>query len=192
MSEIILLAFSGSLRRESTNTKVLNIATAGAIEAGASVETLDLKQLDFPMYDGDIESESGLPDAVRVAQAKMREADGFLIASPEYNSSLSGALKNFIDWTSRPDGDHAAGASFGGKVAVLMSASPGGLGGLRGLFDIRKIIETMGVIVLPEQVAVQKCFEAFGDDGTLADPKLQSAVKGLGTRLAEFTAQLKK
>ena len=192
MSEIKLLAFSGSLRRESTNTKVLKIATAGAKEAGASVETLDLKQLGLPLYDGDIETESGVPEAAKKAQAKMREADGFLIASPEYNSSLSGALKNFIDWTSRPDGDHAAGASFGGKVAVLMSASPGGLGGLRGLFDIRKILETMGVIVLPDQVAVQKCFEAFADDGTLADPNLQKAVQGLGSKLAEFSAQLKK
>ena len=187
-----ILAFCGSLRTGSVNKKTLAIAVRGAKYAGAHVETIDLRELDLPLYDGDIESESGVPENATLLQEKMRNSDGFLIASPEYNSSISGALKNMIDWTSRPNGDHPAGASYSGKACVLMSASPGGLGGLRGLFDVRKILSTMGVVVLPQQVAVQGAFKAFDDDGELTDPKLRGAVEDLGSELAAYIEQQKK
>ena len=179
-----ILAFAGALRAESTNKKAVRIAARGAETAGAEVTYIDLKEFPLPIYDGDIETESGLPENAVKLQEMMLEADGFLISSPEYNSSISGALKNVIDWTSRPRGDLKAGACYAGKVVALMSASPGGLGGLRGLFDIRKILSTMGVIVLPDQVAVSDSYRAFDDDGNLADEKLHAKVEGLGEKTA--------
>ncbi len=112
---IKILAFAGSLRKDSTNKKTLRIAAAAAVKAGASVTVLDLKDFPLPIYDGDIESESGLPENAVRLQDLMIAHDGFLIASPEYNSSISGALKNVIDWTSRPNGEQKAGACYGGK-----------------------------------------------------------------------------
>lgn len=183
---IKILAFAGSLRKDSTNKKTLRIAAAAAVKAGASVTVLDLKDFPLPIYDGDIESESGLPENAVRLQDLMLAHDGFLIASPEYNSSISGALKNVIDWTSRPNGEQKAGACYGGKAVVLMSASPGGLGGLRGLFDIHKILSTMGVIVLPDQVAVGGSHQAFDENGDLVDEKMKALVEGLGVTLTEF------
>ncbi len=184
-----ILAFAGSLRKESTNKKTLRIAAAAAEAADAEVTMVDLKDYPLPVYDGDIELDTGLPENAVRLQDLMLEHDGFLIASPEYNSSISGALKNMIDWTSRPREKMKAGKCFEGKVVVLMSASPGGLGGLRGLFDIRKILSTMGVIVLPEQAAVSNAYSAFSDDGMIKDDKVRKMVEALGVRLAEFLKQ---
>ena len=89
------------------------------------------------------------------------EHHGFLISSPEYNSSISAVLKNAIDWISRPVAGEAPLAAFQFKAAALMSASPGALGGLRGLVHLRSILGNIGVLVLPTQVAISKGFEAF-------------------------------
>ncbi|NNE98469.1 MAG: NAD(P)H-dependent oxidoreductase [Pyrinomonadaceae bacterium] len=187
-----ILAFAGSLRNDSTNKKTVKIAMKGARESGAEVTYIDLKQYPLPVYDGDIEVESGIPENALKLQELMLENEGFLIASPEYNSSVSGALKNMIDWTSRPNGDLEAGACYSGKVVSIMSASPGELGGLRGLFDIRKILSTMGVIVLPGQYAVYGSFKAFNDAGNLIDGESQEAVERLGSNVAKMLEKLNK
>ncbi len=187
-----ILAFAGALRKDSTNKKTVAIASAGAIKAGAEVSLIDLKDYPLPIYDGDIETESGLPENAVKLQNLMLAHDGFLIASPEYNSSVSGALKNVIDWTSRPNGELKAVACYSGKVVSIMSASPGGLGGLRGLFDIRKILSTLGVIVLPQEFAVSKSFQAFDENGEFVDEKTQMKVEQLGANLAEMLEKLKK
>ena len=120
----------------------------------------------------------------------MRSHDGFLISSPENNSTLSAALKNVIDWASRPDGDEPTLACFKDKTAVLMAASPGALGGLRGLSHLRSILASIGVLVLPDQKAIPKVHEALAADGTLSDPGLQHAIEALGARLAGVLAKL--
>lgn len=116
--------------------------------------------------------------------------DGLLISSAEYNSSLSAALKNAIDWVSRPARGERPLAAFQGKVASLLSASPGALGGLRGLVHLRAILGNIGVTVLPAQVAISRANEAFQEDGTLADSKQNEAVLGLGRSLAEMLSKL--
>jgi NAD(P)H-dependent FMN reductase len=181
-----ILAFAGSLRKNSTNKLTLRVAAEAAENAGATVTVIDLKDYPLPLYDGDIEAESGLPENAVELQRLIHESDGLLIASPEYNSSITGVLKNMIDWTSRPNGAQKAGVCFSGKTAVLMSASPGGLGGLRGLFDVHKILSTMGVIVLPSQVAVGNSFQAFDNDGNFKDEKMRERVEGLGIELSNF------
>jgi len=121
----------------------------------------------------------------------MLSHDGLLLSCPEYNSSITGVLKNTIDWASRQEPGEAPLACFTGKVAALMSASPGALGGLRGLVHVRAILGNIQVLVLPEQVAVPKAHEAFQPDGTLKDSKQQTAVEQLGRSLAHVLTKLK-
>jgi NAD(P)H-dependent FMN reductase len=99
---------------------------------------------------------------------------------------MSGAMKNMIDWVSRPSPKGGDLACFKGKAAALMSASPGGLGGLRGLVHVRAMLGNIGVLVLPEQVAVPRAMEAFTPEGALVDSKRQAAVESLGRRLCEL------
>ncbi|HRH42251.1 MAG TPA: NAD(P)H-dependent oxidoreductase [Pyrinomonadaceae bacterium] len=185
-----ILAFAGALRKDSTNKKTVKVAVEGARKAGAEVTLIDLKDFPVPLYDGDIESSVGIPENAVKLQELMREHDGFLIASPEYNSGIPGTLKTYIDWTSRPHSEHRAGASYGGKVVIIMSASPGALGGLRGLIDLRKVLSTMGVIVLPNEFAVSKSHEAFNEDGSAKVEFVQNTLEGLGKTLTEFLIKL--
>lgn len=185
-----ILAFAGSLRKDSWNKKLVKVAARGAEAAGAEVTLIDLRDFPLPVYDGDIEENDGLHDnAMRLKQLFVAN-DGLLISSAEYNSSISAVLKNVIDWVSRSAPGETSLAGFKGKVASLMSASPGALGGLRGLVHLRSILGNIGVIVLPEQVAIVKSHEAFDADGGLKDPKQQAAVEQLGSNLAAIIAKL--
>lgn len=186
-----ILAFAGSTRTDSFNKKLVKIAAAGAEAAGARVTFVDLRDYAMPLYDEDLEKRDGLPIAARQFKDVMLANDGLLIASPEYNSSLSAVLKNAIDWASRPAPGEAPLGCFDGKVASLMSASPGALGGLRGLVHLRSILGNIRVIVLPEQVAVGKAYEAFNQDGSLKDPEQQKAIAKLGANTAGIIAKLK-
>ena len=186
-----ILAFAGSLRRNSFNKKLLKNAVKGARDAGAEVTLLDLKDFPLPLFDQDLEAEQGVPENGKKLKKLFIDRDGLLIASPEYNSSFPAVLKNAIDWVSRPATGEPSLVAFRGKVATLMSASPGALGGLRGLVHVRSILGNIGVIVLPEQIAVARAHEAFNPDGTLKDPKRQAGIEGLGRTLAEFLAKLK-
>jgi chromate reductase, NAD(P)H dehydrogenase (quinone) len=142
-----LLAFAGSTRRESFNKKLVPIAARGAQEAGAEVMIIDLKDFPLGLFDQDAEAAEGAPVAAIRLKRLMVEHDGFLIAAPEYNSSISGVLKNTIDWVSRPAANEPNLVAFKGKVVTLMSASPGALGGLRGLVHVRWILGNLGAIV---------------------------------------------
>jgi chromate reductase len=186
-----ILAFAGALREGSYNKKLVKIAMHGAEQAGAKVTYLDLRELDLPLFDEDLEREKGLPAGGRRFKDLLLAHDGLLISSPEYNSSISAALKNAIDWASRPVPGERPLECFDGKVAVLMSASPGMLGGLRGLVTVRMLLGNIKVTVLPDQIAVNKADQAFQDDGSLKDAKQQTAIEGLGRLLAQTLARLK-
>ncbi len=185
-----LLAFAGSLRRESYNKRLVRIAVEGARAAGADVTLIDLKDYPLPIYDGDLEQAHGIPENGRKLKQLFLEHQGLLISAPEYNSSITAVLKNTIDWVSRPAPGEPSLAAFLGKVAALLSASPGALGGLRGLVHVRAILGNIRVLVLPEQVAVVKAHEAFQDDGSLKDAKLQEAVLAIGKNLAQTVRKL--
>ncbi|MDZ7992644.1 MAG: NAD(P)H-dependent oxidoreductase [Nostoc sp. EspVER01] len=186
-----ILAFAGSTRIDSYNKKLVKIAAAGAKAAGAEVTYIDLRDLPLPLYDEDLEAQKGLPANARTFKDLMISHQGLLIASPEYNSSLTAVLKNAIDWASRPAPNEAPLAAFAGKVASIMSASPGALGGLRGLVHLRSILGNIKVLVLPDQVAVSKAYEAFNADGTLKDPKQQESIEQLGDGLTKILQKLK-
>jgi chromate reductase, NAD(P)H dehydrogenase (quinone) len=186
-----ILAFAGSLRKDSFNKKMLLVAANSARNSGAKVNIIDLKDFLVPLYDGDNETEFGLPDNVIKLQELMLQSDGFLIASPEYNSGISGTLKTYIDWTSRGRGEMQAGACYAGKYAVVMSASPGGLGGIRALPNVRTILASMGVHVLPDEFALGKAHEAFDEDGTATSEFVQNKLESLGKALAEMISKMK-
>ena len=184
-------AFAGSTRRTSFNRALVRIAAVGAREAGAAVTEIDLRDYRLPVFDPDDESARGKPEPARELKQQLMDHDAWLVAAPEYNSSITGVLKNSIDWASRPDsGDAGPLVAFRGKLVVLMSASPGVLGGLRGLVHVRAILGNLGCVVLPDQVAVPKAKEAFGADGRLVDPEQHRRVQGLGRTLVEHGTKL--
>jgi chromate reductase len=186
-----ILVFGGSLRRDSFNQKLAAIAADGAREAGAEITLIALRDFPLPVFDQDAEEASGKPEAAARLKAIFREHHGLIIASPEYNSSVTAALKNAIDWVSRADSDDEPMLSaLGGKTAVLCAASPGAIGGLRGLVHLRSILGNLGITVLPDQLTLSKAYEAFREDGSLIDEKQAARVKQLGGTLARHLAKL--
>ena len=187
-----ILAFAGSTRADSFNKKMVRIAADGARNAGAKVTLVDLRDYAMPLYDGDLEAAEGLPAAAQAFKKLMIAHDGFLIAAPEYNSSISAVLKNTIDWVSRPVPDESRLVAFQAKAAALMSAAAGGFGGVRSLTHVRAILANIGVLVMPEQVTLSQAMRAFEPDGSFQDHGMQDRVAGLGARLATFLQQFKK
>lgn len=190
MKTIKILAFAGSTRTGSYNKKLIKIAAESAKEAGAEVTLIDLRDFPMPLYDGDLEKEEGIPENGKKFMDILLSHQGLLISSPEYNSSISGVLKNAIDWASRPTPNMKELAAFEHKVACLMSASTGRLGGLRGLIVLRSMLSNIKVIVLPEQLAISKANEAFDENNQLKDPKQKASILKLGTRLVEVVRKL--
>ncbi|WP_426416674.1 NADPH-dependent FMN reductase [Aestuariirhabdus sp. LZHN29] len=188
-----IIAFAGSARRHSWNKKLAAIAAEGARGAGAEVTLLDLADYPMQIYCEDLEAEQGFPDSARRFKQLLAEHDGFLIASPEHNSAYSSLLKNAIDWATRREGeDEPPLMAFSGKVAALMSTSPGALGGLRGLVSLRMLLGNLGVILLPQQQAIGLAATAFDDDGQLLDSGQQARVHSLGEELVRVAHALKR
>lgn len=186
-----ILAFAGSLRKDSYNKKLVKIALQGAQQAGAEVTYIDLEDYPLPVYSAEIEAQ-GIPENVIKLKNLMYGSDGFLISSPEYNSSISGPLKNVIDWVSRPASpDEVYLSSFIDKIAMIISASPGALGGLRGLVTLRSILENIYTYVIPTQKSLPNAAEAFDEQGNLKNAKDQKAFIDLGRKLVEVTSKMK-
>ncbi|MCZ6723846.1 MAG: NAD(P)H-dependent oxidoreductase [Gammaproteobacteria bacterium] len=187
-----ILAFAGSARKDSLNKKLLKIVAAGAEAAGAHLTLVDLADFEMPLFNQDLETEAGMPDRAGEFKRLMIEHDGFLIASPEYNSAFSPLLKNTLDWASRAESeDEPPLVAFRGKTAAILATSPGGLGGIRGLVHLRMMLGNLGVIVMPEQQAVPNGFQAFNDEGSMNDEKLESRIRTLGGNLVQFTDGIK-
>jgi len=185
-----VLVFAGSTREASLNRRLAKAAAAAVDAAGGAATLVELRDLALPLYDGDLEERSGLPDGAKRLKALFRVHRGLLLACPEHNSSVSACLKNAIDWVSRSEPGEPALACFDGKVAGLCSASPGALGGLRGLAAVRSILGNIRVLVLPEQVAVGKAHEAFAEDGSLRDPSQRTGIERLAAALVRVSAAL--
>lgn len=185
-----ILAFAGSAREGSLNVRLVSLAARAARAAGAEVTEVAMRDFPLPLYDAELEAREGLPEPVRRLKALLEEADGFLVASPEYNSSVTPLLKNVIDWTSRPEGKGPSLTAFRGKAAALFAASPGNLGGLRGLVHLRSILGNIGVLVLPDQVALPAAHQAFAPDGALADGATGRRVVALAEALVALLRRL--
>ncbi len=187
-----LLAFAGSLRAASYNRLLIRVLAEAARESGAEVTLIELHDYSLPIYDGDIEA-AAMPESVRTLQSLMAAHDGLLISSPEYNGSLPALVKNTLDWISRPleDGSQGTGL-YRGKVAGICSASPGALGGLRGLLVLRDALAKLGLWVAPSQLAVGRAGSAFDAAGRLSDDQQISALAGVATEVVQGANALRK
>jgi chromate reductase, NAD(P)H dehydrogenase (quinone) len=190
MAAIKIVSFAGSLRTGSWNKKLIRIAAAGARAAGAEVTEIDLRDLPMPLYDGDIEREHGLPPNAKVFKRLLVESHGMLISAPEYNSAFPAVLKNVIDWASRLEPNETPLSAFKGKVAGLMAASPGHLGGVRGLAVLRTILANIGTVVVPMQLAIPRAAEAFDEDGSLKDERQQATIEAIAAEVVRFAQRL--
>jgi chromate reductase len=168
-----ILAISGSLRTESFNRKTLQIAKKIASELGAEVQEMDLKILSLPIFDEDLRI-NGFPDSVATLKKAINAADVLLIATPEYNHSIPGPLKNAIDWASDKTNP------FSGKTAAIFGASIGLFGTLRAQLHLRQVLTALDVEIAPQpQIFIPSAREAFLADGSLADAKIFKQLKSL-------------
>jgi chromate reductase len=188
---IKILALSGSSRRDSLNKRLLEIAAQGAREGGAEITTLELGDLALPIYDQDLEADSGLPAGARRLQALMSEHHALLIATPEHNGGYTALLKNAIDWASRPCEDGSSGlATVAGKAVAVVSASMGPLGGTRSQIALKLVLDKIGMIVIPQAFALGVCHQAFDDEWRLKDANAEMLVRGVGAALHKAASKL--
>jgi len=181
---IRILALSGSSRRGSLNQKLLDQAADGARAAGAEVTSIRLSDFELPIYDADWEAECGLPKGAQALKALLADSQGLLIATPEYNGGYTALLKNALDWMSRPNGFPS------GKVAALVSASPGLLGGVKSQLSLQIVLNKLGVHVIPESFALGAAHQFFDAEGSLEDANVESAVRRVGAALAEMVIRI--
>jgi NAD(P)H-dependent FMN reductase len=183
-------ALSGSIRKGSFNRKLARCAAAAAESHGAEVVAIDLADYPMPIYDADLEAEHGLPEEVRRLQGVLRDLDGLMVSSPEYNGSITPLLKNAIDWTSRRVPGERGPQPLRGKTAALMSASPGALGGVRGLAHLHAVLDGLGMLVIPGRVSLAGAGRAFDERGALVDEAVERRLTVLIERLIETTTRL--
>jgi NAD(P)H-dependent FMN reductase len=180
-----ILAFSGSARKESLNRKFLAHAVQAVREAGGEVTLIDLNDYVLPLYHGDLEEAAGLPaNAAKLIELVTQHA-ALLIASPEYNSMFTPLLKNTLDWCTRGDTD-----PFGGKVAAVISASPGALGGIRSLQLAQQLLLKLGCHVVPGQVYLPHADKAFDANGALVEPRARKLAQTLAAALVRTAGRL--
>ena len=169
-----LLAFAASLKRASLNRKLIHLAVELARAAGVEVDLADFREFDMPLYDADLQNSVGFPEGARELARRIEAVDGLMIASPEYNYSLPGTLKNAIDWVSR-----MKPMPLRGKHGVLLAASTSLVGGSRGLWALRVPLEGLGVMLLPDMFALAQAPQAFDEQGKLKNPELQERLRKL-------------
>ena len=188
-----LLILPGSARRDSFNRKLAGIAATVAAEAGAAVDLVDPADFRLPLFDQELEDAEGLSPNAKALKAKFLAADAIVFVSPEYNSSITPLMKNIIDWVSRTETDDEPDlAAYRGKIAGLLSASPGKLGGLRGLVHLRSILGNIGVLVVPKQFSLVSAGDKFDDSGSLLSEKDVESVRGVVAEVLKVAGALRK
>lgn len=166
--QVRVLVFAASLRRGSLNARLAGLAAAVVEEQGGVADRASMADFECPSYDGDVERERGVPANAQRWRDRLLAADAFIIASPEYNASMPGYLKNAIDWVSR-----IRPQPFNGRQGLLVSASPSMAGGNRGLWSLRVPLEHLGGRIYPDMFSLAQAHQAFTDAGRIANPTLQ-------------------
>lgn len=185
-----ILVIPGSLRRGSFARQLARAAADLAVAGGAVATLADLRDLEMPLYDGDLEDNHGLPSNAVALRRLVQQHDALLVVTPEYNASIPAVLKNALDWVSRPYAQEPGVSAFRGKTAALLASSPGALGGLRALVHLRQVLMNLGVLVLTEQYALGGANSAFGSSGELVDDKHRTAVGNVVSRLVTVAGKL--
>jgi chromate reductase len=174
---VLVLGIAGSLRRGSYNRRLLR-AAGGALPPGFRLELLEGLEA-LPAYDEAADVDPA-PAAVRLLRERIGAADALLLATPEYNASVPGVLKNALDWASRPFPDNA----LRGKPVAVVGASTGPFGAVWAQADLRRVLVAIGADVLPAELAVARAHDAFADDGRLREPALDVALRAIVGELA--------
>lgn len=179
-----LLFFAGSAREGSHNKRLAKLGAAIAEANGIASTFADLGDYPMPLYDQDLQTKDGVPENAKKLEALMRVHTGIFIACPEYNASITPLLKNALDWISRLR-DPEPLFVYKTRVFALGAASPGGMGGLRGLNTVRTVLELgLGALVLPDQFAVPRAMDAYDEQGHLKNKDSQEQFKLLIQKLA--------
>lgn len=185
-SETRLLFLAGSAREASLNKRLARLGARIAEANGIPSTFADLGDYPLPLYSGDIETKDGIPDNALKLEALMKVHSGIFIACPEYNASITPLLKNTLDWISRirRDGEEPL-AVFKTRVFALGAASPGGMGGIRGLVTVRTVLEMgLGALTLPDQFLLPRALDAFDEHDHLKSKDQQAQFKAILQKLA--------
>ena len=183
-----VLIVPGSARSQALSKRTARAALAAVERAGGAATLIDLADYDLPLYQADLEARDGIPPAGRRLQALIAEHDALLIASPEYNGSMTPLLLNTLAWCSRVDPGNRSGsglAIFADKPAALLGSSPSWLGGLRALIHLRDLLGYLGMIVIPQQLVVPRANQAFDADGHLIDEAQRAALDRMAAALVK-------
>ncbi len=181
-----VFVLGASLRKDSFNVRLAALAARAAAEHGAQVRTAGFADLAVPPLDADLLEAEGVPEGARRFGDLLTETDGFLIAAPEYNYSVSGVLKNLIDWTSR-----IRPWPFTGRHGLLLSASTGQVGGVRGLWALRVPLEGLGAHLYPDMFSLPNAESAFTEDG-FADASRHERLSGLVGDFLDLTRAMSR
>lgn len=179
MSQKSVLVFAGSARRDSFNKKLAQYAARKLADKGIEHSLADLNDYQAPLYHGDMEADTGIPESMQQFKRLMTSHDAFLIASPEYNGFVPPLLINTFSWCSRPEPGDSNLVATRGKYIGLMATSPGAMGGIRMLPRLREALGDLGAIIVPGPVAIGGAMKAFDDEGNLIDEGNQKRVSGL-------------
>lgn len=190
MTNLKILAFAGSLRKDSINKKLIKWACLELKKYNATVTFIDLADYPLPLFNPDISKEEFSNNA-SILEKLMLEHDAWLVSSPEYNYSITGAFKNLIDYVSRAPENKPNLRAFSNKPVSLMSASPSGFGGIRSILHARQILSSLGCIVLPAQATVSNAYAAFDEQGNLIDKQALQAAQAVLAQLVETASKLK-
>lgn len=178
-----IVGFAGSLRSNSYTKMALRVVIKNLQDSGVEAEFIDLKDLNIPLYDGDLEKEIQAPDGIKTLREKIEKADGLVLALSEYNHSISGVMKNTIDWLSRtkfyPD-------IFSDKKVGIFSVSDGIIGGARAQIAFYPTATTLNMDLMPSKVYVPNVDQKFTDSGELNDEKTKEALKKFADRFVAF------
>lgn len=164
-----ILVFAASLRADSLNARLARVAATLIETGGATADLASMADFDAPSFDGDVEEAEGLPEGALRFKERLEAADAFVIASPEYNFSMPGVLKNAIDWVSR-----YRPQPFNERHGLLVSASPSMVGGNRGLWALRVPLEHLGARVYPDMFSLAQAHNFLDADGNLTDERLHA------------------
>jgi len=194
MAQARILVFAGSARKDALSKRVAHAAHTAVIEAGGAATLIDLADYHAPLYNGDLEAAQGVPPETTRLLAQIEAHDGMLIASPEYNGSMTPLLVNTFDWISRifaPPAPRNGLDVLAGMPVAITGSSPGALGGLRALFHLRDLLGNLGMLVLPKQLAVGKSNEAVTPEGVIVDERQRRVMFGVAKALVDTAAKLK-